>query len=167
MEPPDAKTKIENAFAATPYPGDDDLVADPTEHDPECMEIASAFRGKKWSAISPEMVREYSEALPLFTPAAFRYYLPSYMLASLQSRYPVDAAKDNVVFNLTPPAQGSGWEADFFQARAVQFSVAERDAIASFLELLRDERIADWASAGKEPPASGMERALEYWRLGR
>lgn len=161
---PVGKDAAENAFAATPYPGDDNLVADPTEHDPECMETASAFRGKKWSAILPEMVREYAEALPLFTPAAFRYYFPS--LASLQSRNPVDAAKDNVVFNLTPPAQGSGWEADFFQARAVQFSAVEGDAIASFLELMRQRRLRDWAAAGKEPPASGIERALEFWRLG-
>lgn len=157
------KTKILDAFGATPYPGDEDLVADQSGYDPECTEIASAFKGKDWKDVSVEMLRKHKEALPLFTPAAFRYYLPAYMTGCADSYYDVDVALDSVLFNLTPPKPRSGWEWDFFWARAQQFNERERDAIRSFLELMDQYERADWASEGMEPPGDRVAPALDFW----
>jgi len=158
------KAKILEAFKTTLYPGDEDLVADQSDYDPECMEIMSAFKGKDWTDVSVEMLRKYKEALPLFTPAAFRYYLPAYMSGCVDAYYDVDVALDSVLFNLTPPKSRSGWEWDFFWVRAQQFSEQERDAIRSFLELMAQYERADWAVEGMEPPGDRVGPALNFWR---
>jgi hypothetical protein len=157
-------TKILEAFGATHYPGDKNLVTDQSGYDPECREVLRAFKGKDWKNVSVEMVRKYKDALPLFTPAAFQYYLPAYMIACLDSYYDVDTALDSVLFNLTPQESRRGWQWDFFRVRAQQFSERERDAIRSFLELMDQYERADWASEGKEPPGNGVKAAIDFWR---
>jgi hypothetical protein len=157
------KTKVLEAFDATSYPGDKNLVVDQSGYDPECMEIVSAFKGEDWKNISVEMLRNYADALPLFTPSAFRYYLPAYMLGAVDSYYALDVALDNVLFNLTPPKKRSGWEWDFFWARAQQFNEEEREAIRSFLELMDHYERADWASEGMEPPRDRVGPAFRFW----
>lgn len=158
-----AKAKILTAFAATPYPGDDSLVVDQSGFDPECNEIAREFRGKDWKDISVEMLLKYKEALPLFTPAAFRYYLPAYMIGCTDFYDQMDVALDSTLFNLTPPQTRSGWSWDFFWIRAQQFNESEKDAIKSFLELMAHCERADWASEGMEPPVDRAKSAFEFW----
>lgn len=160
----DVHTKILEAFASTPYPGDEALVADQSGYDPECNEICSAFKGKNWKDISVEMVNEHKEALPLLTPGAFRYYLPAYMIGCVNSYYDVDVALDSVLFNLTPPQPRSGLEWNSFWTRAQQFNEQESDAIKSFLELMHQYQRADWASEGMEPPADRVGPAIDFWR---
>jgi hypothetical protein len=155
------KLRILEAFETTPYPGDGGLVTDQSGYDPESSEIANAFKGKDWRDVSVEMLRSYAEALPLFTPAAFRYYLPAYMIGCVDSRYAVDVALDSVLFNLTPPKDRSGWEWDFFWTRAQRFSKREREAIRSFLELMEQYKLSDWE--GREPPENRVRPALDFW----
>ncbi len=157
------KRKVIEAFAGTPNPGDEKLCADQSGYDPECQEIAAAFKGKQWKDVTVEMVRKYGDALPLFTPAAFRYLLPAYVLAVINSYYDVDVARDGVLFNLTPPKKQDGWEWDFFWTRAQKFNQREADAISSFLELMKEYEIIDWASEGLQPPKGQVERALDFW----
>jgi hypothetical protein len=151
------------AFSASPYPGDEQICADQSANDPECQEIAAAFRGKHWKDVSVEMVREHADALPLLTPAAFRYFLPAYMVASAEAYYDVDVASESVLSNLTPPAVRDGWQWDFFLERARQFDRAQRNAINSFLRVLRQIEVDDWASAGSQPPDDRFARAIEFW----
>jgi hypothetical protein len=71
---------IRKAFADISYPGDDDIA-----HHTDCLEcdeIRAYFRGKSWDEIKFPELREY-QALALLAPAAFRYFLPGYMLATL------------------------------------------------------------------------------------
>ena len=157
------KMRILEAFRLTPYPADDDLVTDQSGHDPESMEIASAFKGKDWKDVSMEMLHEHADSLPLFTPTAFRYYLPAYMIGCIDSYYDLDVTLDGVLFNLTPPKERSGQEWDFFWARAQVFNEQEREAIRSFLELMDQYERADWASEGMEPPEDRVGPALAFW----
>lgn len=153
-----AKTKIRDAFANAEYPGDDNLVTD-GGCDPGCREIAAAFRGKAWDSISTQMVREYNGALPLLTPAAFRYYLPAYLLGCIDSRQKVDFAWDSVITHLTPP-----WKSEFFTERAEGFMDLQADALVAFLRFVDD---AEWAEDWEPPPkspASRVRRAPAYWQ---
>jgi hypothetical protein len=161
-----AKSKILKAFAAAPYPGDKDLVSAPAERDPESLEIAQAFRGKRWNGISSETLHEFAQALPLFTPRAFRYYLPAYMLETLNSEDPEDVLKDFVPFNLTPPGDQEKTEDVFFAERAGLLSPAERDAIASFLERIMQLRITEWRGAQMQPEIDKLQRAVDFWSKG-
>jgi hypothetical protein len=153
------KHQVLDGFHATPYPGDDDLVRG---GDPECRAVADAFRGVDWRDVTIAMVRDHKEALPLFTPGAFRYFLPAYLIGCLDAPAEVDVALDGVVFNLTPPSRAARQAT--FGARAQLFSAAERAAIVAFLEWMDAGEIADWASAGMEPPERRAKPALAYWR---
>lgn len=157
------KVALFAAFADIPYPGDENIVVDQNVFDPECTEIVSAFTGMKWQDVSVEMVLQFKEALPLFTPAAFSFYLPAYMVACVDAYYDVDVALDSVLFNLTPPVSRSGWQWDFFQARVKGFSGPQVDATRSFLTLMNEYELADWASAGKVPPRERIGRAMDFW----
>lgn len=110
------------------------------------------------------MVREHKEALPLFTPAGFRYYLPAYMIACIDHRDEIDVALDGAIFNLTPPRARRGWKWAWFEARARLFTAPERDAIRGFLELMAQHDVEDWASAGRAPPVDRVQPALAFWR---
>jgi hypothetical protein len=158
------KAQIAEAFRDVPYPGDGELVLDQTGRDPEGMEIAEAFRRMEWQSISSETVREHATALPLFTPAAFRYFLPAYMTASLDGYYDLDVAPHSTVFNLTPPTHRAGEKWLFFWDRAQGLTQSEREAVAAFLEVIAEYERMDWASAGMEPPEDRVGPALKWWR---
>lgn len=158
------KKKILEGFSATPYPGDEHLVNVPLSTNADYRELESAFKGKDWRDVSAQIVRDQKESLPLFTPAAFRYYLPSYMMHCVESPREVDVALDSVLFNLTPPKKRSGWEWERFAARAQRFDGRENEAIRSFLELLEQDDIEDWLRAGTKRPRSRVKPALEYWK---
>src|SRR4051812_4881607 len=81
-----------------------EVVAGGGPFDPEAEEVARAFDGKRWAQVTPELVRENKDALPLLTPEAFYYYFPAYMLACVRARDLVDTAWDSAIFNLTPPS---------------------------------------------------------------
>ena len=158
------KRRILEGFRDTPYPGDDHIVNVRQDINPESRDTATAFKGKDWGDVSVEMVREYKESLPLFTAAAFRYYLPSYMTCCVESPREVDVALDSVLFNLTPPKDRNGWQWNRFSKRAEQFDEGEKEAIRSFLEFMEQNEIDDWDSAGMKPPKSRVKLALEYWK---
>src|SRR4051812_8361468 len=123
------KRKLFEGFSLTPYPGDEQLVTVRDDPDPERQEVETAFKGKDWKDVSVGMVRDYKDALPLFTPVAFRYYLPAYMTGCVDCPREVDVALDSTLVSLTPPKRRSGWQWDRFWARAQQFDEHERDAI--------------------------------------
>ena len=95
---------ITNAFSARTRPDDHDLGAadgiQQPRNDPESFALIEAFRGLPWQAVDANMVRTFKDALPLFTPAAFAYYVPAYMLACLKAPEAVDTAFDAVIFKL-------------------------------------------------------------------
>lgn len=150
------RASIARAFArAKPPPDEQIVVAEPRE-DPECAEIAEAFQGKHWEDVSAAVIQHHADSLPLLTPLAFRYYLPAYMLASLESPrddfYPDDILSF-LLFDLVPPRRRS--------ARAQLFSADERRAIAAYLKLVAQRREAEW----REIPAQADELAcaINFW----
>jgi len=81
------KRRIREAFADVPYPGDDYLVAHANYGDAYTL-TKEAFRGlDDWRTLDPTFLDEsldgWGSALSFFTPSAFRFYLPAYLLADL------------------------------------------------------------------------------------
>ena len=147
----------------TPYPGDEQLVPNHGGRDPESQDVANTLRGRRWDEVPLEVLRARAESLPLLTPAAFRYYLPTFMLGVVNHYNEVDVAGDSVLFNLTPPNTRTGWRWDFFRTRAEQFTTHERTAIARFLQFMDERYRSDWANSGIEPPEDRVGPALRYW----
>jgi hypothetical protein len=92
---------IKAAFATRVYPGDDQLVDD--LDDLESAEIAEAFRGLHWSEPSPEMLEHNNSALNFFSDAAWRYYVPAFMLVVLEHSDKIDMVDFSLIFSLLPP----------------------------------------------------------------
>jgi|WetSurMetagenome_2_1015567.scaffolds.fasta_scaffold744700_1 hypothetical protein len=98
------KREIIDAFGDVPYPGDNKIVSDPLYCD-ECQDIAEAFRGKHWNELTLEFIFEkYRGGLYHLEPEGYRYYLPGYMILSLDYYYEGDSLVDSLIYSLTPPS---------------------------------------------------------------
>jgi hypothetical protein len=75
--------EIESSFATNVYPGDDKLVINSQHY--EADDVMQDFSGKSWKEINLELAYKHRLSFPLFTPEAFRYYLPGMLIAALQA----------------------------------------------------------------------------------
>ncbi|RHX84296.1 DUF6714 family protein [Leptospira stimsonii] len=75
--------QIESAFQQTLHPGDENLVAHPS--DPESQLVAQHFAGKRdWRSLTSVFLNEPRGTLSFFSDMAFRFYLPAFMIADVQ-----------------------------------------------------------------------------------
>ena len=126
---------IEEAFRHVPYPGDGRIVAAP--HSPEPAEIAEVFRGRDWRDLSVAFLFHYHASLSCFTPEAFRYYLPAYLLAIIRNFDEADILSVKVMYDLTPPSEAH-YNPDFSERTSV-LAEREREVVASFVAFFLDE----------------------------
>jgi len=123
-------TLIKNAFADTPNPSgrlSADTYDDEGTHD--------YFSGTTWDGHDVAMLRKHEAAMSFFTPEAFRYYLPCFMLAELTDPKTADILGEYVVSQF---ARSEGnWE-DKRSKRVGQFTSGERRAIIAFLQYMTD-----------------------------
>lgn len=105
--------------------------------DPERASIVAAFGGKAWWAIDVATAEAQYSALSFFSPDAFRYYLPAFMMACVATsarRLPANVAQ-STTFSLTPPREGDP-RRERFLAEARGFTPEQRDAVREFLEYM-------------------------------
>jgi hypothetical protein len=122
------KQIIEEAFAEVPYPGDNNITRCPY-HCSECRRIAEYFKGKQWTGYEIEELRNNNVALSLFTPEAFQYFLPAFMLASVDFYEKGDIIPDAIRFHFEYSQEAKG----HFVVRMSKFSPAQRKAIIDYL----------------------------------
>jgi hypothetical protein len=148
--------QIEEAFQGIPYPGDNDLVTQGEGCDPERSEIASAFAGKLWRDLSLPFLRYHHESLFFFSPAAYRFFLPAYLLACVLSYEKAGNITNSVVFSLTLP-NGFGAKRDRFLERMNGLSASQKRTITNFLYFFLEEHSGDF-------PNHELESVLRgYW----
>src|ERR1700704_1977985 len=122
------KQAIEEAFAGVDYPGDGNITRCPYNCT-ECTRVALYFKGKGQAGHNEEDLRAFHVALSLFTPEAFQYFLPSFMVMSLNS-YEKGAIIPDAIrfhFEFTHEMQGH------FSVRLSKFSSSQRKAIIDCL----------------------------------
>jgi hypothetical protein len=147
--------QIDEAFASTEYPGDDNLAYDQSGRHIECSQVAVSFRGKKWRDLSADFVRENADALFFFSPAAYAYFLPAFIQASLRDFENADVMPSNIVVSLS--ASLSQLTPEQFNLHIAHLTVPQRVAVSAFLRYLAAER-ADYF------PLDHPQRALdEFW----
>src|ERR1700733_8097709 len=59
------------------------IVRSDPDGDAELGAIVKAFAAKRWTELDADMVDRHYDALSFFSPEAFRYYLPAYMLGCM------------------------------------------------------------------------------------
>jgi uncharacterized protein DUF6714 len=94
---------IEEAFADTPYPGDENIVADTSGTHLEAERIKSAFAGLHWHDVPVETLKENRSALAFFSAAGYAFYLPAFMRFAVDEFEAADVIPGELIFTLTPP----------------------------------------------------------------
>jgi hypothetical protein len=179
----DLINQILAAFAENEYPGDAFLQGSTDGCEP--YEVVSPFQGKKdWRTVDPETLDSSSEALSFFSEAAFRFFLPAYIVADIQGRLEradplfhlthgfcdesVEIpSKDGVLVRqlgesalVNPLRYGAMTFADYSRYRMSIFTKEESGAIVAYLKFKRDSD-----SMGLE--REKIEAALRTYWLAR
>lgn len=139
------RDKIETAFASAQYPGDANITRCPYRCS-ECTRVALFFKGRTWTGNTAADLKPQHTALALFTPEAFQYFLPAFMLVSMDSYEKGDLIPDAIRFHFEFTAEMQG----HFAVRMSKFTREQREAIIEYL--IHMER----KGAGSSEHAIGM-----------
>jgi len=142
MSAADVKRLIEAAFADTPPPALP--LVEPT-YDDEGVNVY--FAGTTWRGHRVEDLRFHEVAMGFFAPEAHRYYLPAFMLASLDSPEEADLISGHILWHFSKHGD------PFWAKRISRFASDECDAIIAFLWDVAadgDQRTLERALAGLE-----------------
>lgn len=164
--------KISNAFAGVEYPRDSNLRNSDEGEEPYLLE--AEFKGKDdWAKLPAEFIDlapdGFVTALSFFSHAAFRFYLPAYLLADLDG----ELLHTNPIFYLThglteatkavfvnPGRYAELTWFDYASMRFAGFTTLEVQAIVAYLEYKRDQAELDMER-------TSIEEALDNCWLGR
>jgi len=133
------KGKIRSGFANTRHPGPDKLALHECD---ECQAVRDAFARVDWKTLDDEVIKANFDKLPLFSPEAFHFFLPAYILYSLTHLYSEACAF--MVYALTPKEQKRN-EAErkamllWWQERLKPFSQKQMGIVYEFLDIVKDE----------------------------
>jgi hypothetical protein len=180
-----ARRRVEEAFAARPYPGDERIAdKDPRYSSYEGHAVTAFHRGKRWHEVTlRHLLDDYpgdaSACLAFMTPEGWRYYLPAYLLMAL-AWDESNAVGDAVVGSLTHPrarkdafthvAHDLGLEpeavlaaqSERFEQRMSGLTAAEVDAARAVLAYLA-ERVDDDHERMQVALPNLPRQALESW----
>jgi hypothetical protein len=148
---PELVAQIERAFAAVPYPGDEHICQGTAAQfeGSEEANIAAVFRGRHWRDVPLEGLARYSATLTFLTPAAFRFYLPAYLLAVIRlsseeaARVPVAGDMEGWLIGSLQPATHNPVLWDYQHQRLDLLTPKQRGAVRSFCHWLYRKRLRE------------------------
>jgi hypothetical protein len=110
------------------------LPASPVEGDrPQSIALRGAVHGLTWVEFDGNLVFEYFDALPLFSPQGYHYYLPAYLTYAAENFLPYDnSIIEFLIYSLRPSEED--WSKRFYQERKELFSQPQRKMILHFLD---------------------------------
>lgn len=156
--------EIKTAFGGMPYPGTERIMNDLKGYDPERKQIREEFsRYEDWQDVPRELLLYERDALSFFEPQGFRFYLPAYMLFSVEDYEGADTIPESIVHSLTLPDAGTELY-EFVRERLVLFSEEQRKAVLHFLEYLERCHAEDFTELCTGGWSSVTpRRAIESW----
>ena len=138
MTKDDVRDAIFKAFAEVPKPAAEAVL---TCHCAHCLPLRDEFLPYSWDKVPAESVDRQSSHLSLFTPSAFQYYLPTYLLRSIEdpsgdvcifTAYSLNRLESEWGRDRYPRLSGDQVRSIAFALRYIQ-SVAPDDEIAGIL----------------------------------
>ena len=141
---------IETAFDGVGYPGDRNIIHCGC---PVCRRIIDHFRGTTWRDHDLASLQKHQLAVSLFTPEAFQFFLPAYMIRSQGAWLDTCLIPFLLTKQFLPPAAGenAAKEAHYVR-RSTAFSPAQRQAIVGYLR--------EYAASGTALVAEDVTRAI-------
>jgi len=135
MNQDDVRSTIIRAFASVPRPTPDAILECHCAH---CLPLRDDFVPYRWRDVPADVVDRQSTHLSLFTPSAFEYYLPAYLLRSVD-----DPQGDVCIFTAY---RLNDLDSKWGQERYPRLSVEQRRSIALALRYIQsvapDDEIA-------------------------
>jgi hypothetical protein len=141
------ESKIGEGFSNLVPPDEQNIV----EHDcPECRAVRRVFRNEDWRKLSTRKIEWAYDKLPLFTPSAFQYFLPVFLLYSL--RDPLSDVCQYTVYALAQQKKDDAW----WQQKIENFTPEQKSICHLFLRWIYPNPEFSYDSRT-------IERALERW----
>lgn len=146
------KQCIEDAFANTVYPGDQNIATNPSHCD-ECSDTDDFFQGRHWRGLSgpDQKLQTGWGGLSFLSPPAWRYFIPAYLIVGIGDGEHSEDAAWSALYALSP-AQGD--LSEYFQERASGFSPAQQICLAAYAA----------AFSEMEPEDETYQAAALYWK---
>jgi hypothetical protein len=141
---------IEKAWANVQYPGDQNIFT-PKSYDDEG--IAKYFSGTTWRGHGVAGLRSRCSAISVFfTPKAYHYWLPAYLIAAVDDPMELSQGVYSLVASVTP-GKGSDLE-----ERMALLTNEQKVAVIKVLEYL----IEVYHDSASPEETKGEENALTY-----
>jgi hypothetical protein len=126
--------EIESAFAKVKHPGVKDMVLSPGFPDPE--EIRRDFGNLHWRDLPFRTIFYHREAFAWLTPAAYAFYLPAFMRASLSTEPGAGDICTYTIIALAPRDWNDPRAVAKFEERYQRLTEPQRNAVRSFLRVI-------------------------------
>ena len=129
------RSEILETFSSTAYPGDDKIV--PHQDGLDHEGVYEAFNGVDWQKVNWEWLKTHystptGDPLLFMTPEAYRYYLPAYLLISIDSYDECDVLSDYIIYGLTAQKYEEYTPEDF-RERITPLNDEAKSVVAKFL----------------------------------
>jgi hypothetical protein len=126
----EVKLDIERSFADAPPPEFSEIVYDDSPRHLEGQWIRNSLAGCHWQKLTCADLLEHEASIYFMTPVAFRFFLPAYLICSLNP-IEADAVADSIINSLSPPPLGVGTTEEFM-SRISLLQSDELSSVASF-----------------------------------
>jgi hypothetical protein len=130
-----AVEEIDTAFAGLKPPGDAKLLH------PQCMDdldVADFYDAQERQELTGEMLIQRYAAPSFFSAEAFQYYMPAYMIWSLENSDSIEFVVESTLSAFDPGEIGSDLR-DFQISKFALFTPEQIRAIISFLEAFTND----------------------------
>ena len=147
MNAAEIEALIEEQFGCEDFPDTATLLRDDGCTHDECLYIKEVFGRKNWQAVAvPEAERRFREDIYyFFSPDAFIYYMPNFLLAMLNSYQDADVMGDYFLGILTDEFAAVHHNVELAFGVRLKFARGQVKAIVAFLEHLWTEYDDDTA----------------------
>jgi hypothetical protein len=95
---------IRNAFISEEYPGDSNLASNNASVYPEYENLKNKFKGKQWYELENEFIFNEKDSLFFLSKKGFKYFIPAFMIASIEEFDEMDDLPNIVIGKFTLPA---------------------------------------------------------------
>ncbi len=125
------KAKIIEAFENVDYPKGFII-----EHEcEECFGVRKTFLNKDRIQVTSEILLDNYDKLPLFSPEAFHYFYPAYLIYSLE-HFTEDEVSDFVVYGLIVNDKEIVEKTEYLEQRFQHFTKTQLNLVFEFMGLV-------------------------------
>lgn len=153
------RTDVLRAFGSAARPHEFQIAPHECE---ECQQLSADLAGVEWTAMSDALIEENPCGLSLLSPQAYAYFLPSYILYTLDHFTSEALASEMTIYSLAYNEPSNEEMADWQRERLKFITAEQLDVLQRFLQLVEaDTDLGDYV--GREEVAAARARLRQFW----